>query len=472
MMLNRLPRRDWTNCLVTIVIVLAACIVREIFLNSLGRSLPYVTFYPAVTLAAIYGGFYAGITAMLLSIMITGFWIIGFNQLATLSTTEWLVQAAFPLLCTIISYAIESLYRARSHDQEKTKQLLEINEELIRQKQNYQSLVENLPFIITRFDEELKFLYANPAFEKMSNRKTAEVLGKRWNEIGAQSAMYEPLISHCKTALATKKTVECEIAHTAPDETKYYHNVIIPESEKGGIDHTVLVITHDLTLQKQMQKELLRLDRLNIIGEMAASIGHELRNPLTTVRGYLQFFTKKEKFADYNEQFNTMIEELDRANSIITEFLSLAKNKAVNMECCNLNDNIHAIIPLLQADAAHSKHTIKLELSDIPNLTMDKKEIRQVLLNLVRNAIEATPSGGTITVKTERINQQVVLYVQDTGPGIPQDIIYKLGTPFVTTKDFGTGLGLSVCYRIADRHNAKLEVETSSNGTTFLLKFN
>jgi signal transduction histidine kinase len=235
---------------------------------------------------------------------------------------------------------------------------------------------------------------------------------------------------------------------------------------------TILVVTHDLTLQKQLQNELLRLDRLNVIGEIAASIGHELRNPLTTVRGYLQFFTMKEKFVEYSGQFNTMIEELDRANSIITEFLSLSKNKAVNMEYCNLNDNINALIPLLQADAAHSKHNIQFELGDIPVINIDKKEIRQVLLNLVRNAVEATPSGGTITIKTEYVNQQVVLSVQDTGPGIPKDIIYKLGTPFITTKDTGTGLGLSVCYRIADRHNAKLEVETSSSGTTFFMKFN
>jgi len=469
---NRLPHRNWTSGIVTIVIVLAACIVRELFLYPLGRNIPYVTFYPAVMLATIYGGFYAGLAAMTLSIIISFSWIIGFSQLSSLSPNDWIVQAAFPIICTIISYAIESMYRVRAHDQEKTKQLLEINEELTRQKQNYQTLVENLPFMITRFDGELRCLYANPVFEKTSNRKTSEMIGKTWKELGYQPEIYEPLLPHFKTVLATKKSVEYDIAQTSHDETKYYHNVIIPESEKDEIVHTVLVVTHDQTLQKQMQKELLRLDRLNIIGEMAASIGHELRNPLTTVRGYLQFFTMKEKFVEYNIQFNTMIEELDRANSIITEFLSLAKNKAVIIECCNLNDNINAILPLLQADASHSKHHMKLELGDIPDINMDKKEIRQVLLNLVRNAVEATPSGGTITVKTELVNQQVVLYVRDTGPGISKDIMDKLGTPFVTTKETGTGLGLSVCYRIADRHNAKLEVETSLNGTTFLIKFN
>lgn len=472
MVQNRWPHPNWARYIVTIIIVLAAWVVRQIFLYPFGRSIPYVTFYPAVMLAAIYGRFYAGLAATMLSIIITFSWIIGFNQLSTLSTNDWVAQAAFPIICITISYAIEAMYRVRAQAQERTKQLLEVNEELTRQKQNYQTLVENLPFMITRFDKKLTYLYANPEFAKISNRKVSEIIGKTWRDLGKPPEIYEPLISHCETVFTTRKSAEYEIVQTSPDGTNYYHNVIVPELEKDGNVHTVLVVTRDLTLQKQMQKELLRLDRLNIIGEMAASIGHELRNPLTTVRGYLQFFEMKKKYAEHKEQFNTMIEELDRANFIITEFLSLSKNKAVNFECCNLNDNINAIVPLLQADAFHSGHNMRFELDDIPDINMDKKEIRQVLLNLVRNAFEATPPGGTITVRTELVNEQVVLSVQDTGPGIAKAIMDKLGTPFVTTKDTGTGLGLSVCYRIAERHNAKLEVKTNSNGTTFFMKFN
>ena len=472
MVKNQWPNRDWTSYIITIVIVLIAYIVRQIFLYPLERTLLYVSFYPAVILSTLYGGFYAGIAATILSITITFSLIIGFSQVLNLSIKDWIIQAIFPIICITISYAIESMYRARSQNQEKTKQLLEINEDLKRQKQKYQTLVENLPFTITRFDEKFRCRYANSAFEKISNQRTSEIIGKSLKVLVDQPEIYEPLISHFKTVFTTRKSVECEISQNSPDGTKYYHNVIVPESEKDGIVHTVLVVSRDLTLQKQMQKELLRLDRFNLIGEMAASIGHELRNPLTTVRGYLQFFIMKKTFIEHNVQFNTMIEELDRSNSIITEFLSLAKNKTVHMEYCNLNDTINAIVPLLQADALHSAHNIHLELNDIPDINIDKKEIRQVLLNLVRNAVEAAPSGGTITVKTEFVNEQVVLSVQDTGPGIAKDIIDKLGTPFVTTKDTGTGLGLSVCYRIADRHNAKLEVQTSSNGTTFFMKFN
>jgi signal transduction histidine kinase len=231
-------------------------------------------------------------------------------------------------------------------------------------------------------------------------------------------------------------------------------------------------VTRDVTLQKQTENEMLRLDRLNIIGEMAASIGHEIRNPLTTVRGYLQMFGMKRKYAEHGAQFKIMIDELDRANLIITEFLSLSRRKAVELAYDSLNDNINGIMPLLKVDALYTGHNIKAELSDIPEIAMDKKEIMQILLNLVRNGMEATPAGGTVTIKTGLVDGQVILAVQDTGGGIPKDVLDKLGTPFVTTKENGTGLGLPVCYRIAERHNAKIEVATGSQGTTFLVKFN
>lgn len=471
MVQSRLPHRDWTSLFVTIIIVLAAYIIRIVFLYPFGKTIPYVTFYPAVVLSAIYGGFYAGLGAAILAIIITLTLTIGFDQLGQLSANEWLAEVAFPIISLLISYGVEAMYRVRTADKKKTRQLLEINEELIRQKQNYQTLVENLPFMITRFDREFRLLYANPMLEKTINRKESDIIGKTLQEAGCQREIYEQLLSQFKRAVAAKKSIECEIAQAFPYGTRYFHNTIIPEPEKDGCILSLLVLTQDLTLQKQLQKEMLRLDRLNIVGEMAASIGHELRNPLTTVRGYLQLFLTKSTFANYTEQFTTMIEELDRANSIITEFLSLAKNKAVTLEYCNINDNISALVPLLQADAAPGNHILKLELGNIPNVSVDKKEIRQVLLNLVRNAFEATPPGGCITVKTKFVEQQVVLSVQDTGPGIPSDILDKLGTPFMTTKDNGTGLGLSVCYRIADRHKAKLEVDTSPQGTKFSMKF-
>lgn len=232
-----------------------------------------------------------------------------------------------------------------------------------------------------------------------------------------------------------------------------------------------IAILVDVTERKKLELEFVRLDRLNIIGEMAASISHEIRNPITTVRGYLQFFSKKVQYIEHQEQFQTMIEELDRANSIISEYLSLAKNKSISMKNGNLNNVLKALLPLMQADALRGGHSITLKTADIPDNCFDEKEVRQLVLNLVRNSIEAMPAGGTVTIATYLHKGKVVLAVEDTGTGIPKDVLDKLGTPFVTTKENGTGLGLAVCYRIAQRHMANVHARTSSEGTTFLISF-
>ncbi|MDR3591781.1 MAG: ATP-binding protein [Negativicutes bacterium] len=222
--------------------------------------------------------------------------------------------------------------------------------------------------------------------------------------------------------------------------------------------------------QQKMDSALSRFDRLNLIGEIAASIGHEVRNPMTTVRGYLQLYQKK--YQQHEEQFDLMINEIDRANAIITEFLSLAKNKRVDLKLGNLNTTITNLFPLLQADAFRTGHYLNLETSDVPDVLFDDNEIRQLLLNLFRNALEATPERCTITIATKVDYQCVHLSVRDTGPGLPDLVLQNIGKPFVTTKETGTGLGLPVCYSIAKRHNAEIDVETGAGGTTFMVKFN
>ncbi len=233
---------------------------------------------------------------------------------------------------------------------------------------------------------------------------------------------------------------------------------------------TVIICT-DITERKQMEAAMSRLDRLHLVGEMAASIGHELRNPMTTVRGYLQILKDKDDYVQDMESFVLMIEELDRANSIITEFLSLAKNKLVQLECKNLNDVVLNIFPLIQVKALAQDMNINLRLGNIPDICIDDKEIRQLLLNLVYNGLESMSSGGTLQIKTCVKDEEVILSIQDQGHGIDPDVLEKLGTPFITTKPEGTGLGLAVCYGIAARHNANIDVTTSEKGTTFIVRF-
>ncbi|SDH37328.1 PAS domain-containing protein [Desulfosporosinus hippei] len=224
-------------------------------------------------------------------------------------------------------------------------------------------------------------------------------------------------------------------------------------------------------LKNKMEKEMARLERLSLVGEMAAGIGHEVRNPMTTVRGFLQLLSSKEDCFKYNEFFKLMIDELDRANSIITEFLSLAKDRVVELEVQSLKEIVQDIFPLIQADGLVSEKNIVMDLEEVAKIPLDKKEILQLILNLVQNGSQAMLPGGTIKIRTFMDNEEIVLAVSDEGSGIPPQVLEKIGTPFFTTKENGTGLGLAVCYSIVARHNAKIDIDTGSKGTTFFVRF-
>jgi PAS domain S-box-containing protein len=234
----------------------------------------------------------------------------------------------------------------------------------------------------------------------------------------------------------------------------------------------MLTVITDITDRVKLEREMARLDRLHLIGEMAAGIAHEIRNPMTTVRGFLQMAKSSDR-KPTSDIIDLMIDELNRANTIITEFLTLAKNKTTDRKKQSLNHIVEALFPLIQAEAMMSNKNVQLQLNKIPMLQLDEKEIRQMLLNLALNGLEAMTSGGSLFIRTymSDCGKFVMLEVRDQGTGIQKDILDKLGTPFFTTKEQGTGLGLAVCYSIAARHNSKLEVQTGEQGTTFTVRF-
>lgn len=232
---------------------------------------------------------------------------------------------------------------------------------------------------------------------------------------------------------------------------------------------TLMVLT-DVTETVHLEKEMSRLDRLNLIGEMAAGIAHEIRNPMTTVQGFLQLSRNNSDNLSA-DIIDLMLEELHRANSIITEFLNLAKNKVSCKEKQNLNTILEALSPLIQAEALRSSKHVKLELNKCPDIYIDQKEIRQLILNIALNGLDAMSSHGKLTIKTYTENQAVILEIKDQGQGISPDVLQKLGTPFFTTKETGTGLGLAICYSVAKRHHAEIDITTGDEGTIFSIRF-
>ncbi len=332
---------------------------------------------------------------------------------------------------------------------------------------------EVCPFIMSISTlEEGRYIKVNNAFCTITGYSLEEIIGRTSIELGDIGFWMNPQDREVlKQETADKGSLrDMEFWFRRKNREvrlgRYFSELIDIQGEA-----CLLSVIIDITDLRQMENEMNRLDRLNIVGEMAASIGHEIRNPMTTVRGFLQLMRENDSYSEVYDHFDLMIEELDRANSIVTEFLSLAKDKAVEIENGNINAIVAKLLPLLEAKAVIRDQSVVFDMKPTPDLSLDIKEIRQLILNLVNNGLESMSAGGVLKIKTWFEDGSVVMAVTDQGSGIEQSMLDKLGTPFLTTKEHGSGLGLAVCYRIATRHNARIHIDTTPQGTTFYVKF-
>lgn len=346
-------------------------------------------------------------------------------------------------------------------------------DDLEKQEARFRLLAENAKDIIYRYrlQPSLACEYISPAAEDITGYKPEEYYANPGLIIEVVHLDDRPsLPKFDQTLTPTEMPVAFRLIRKDQSQI-WVEQHIVPIRGKSGDLSAVEGIIRDVTARKELEQELFRLDRLNIVGQMAANIGHEIRNPLTTVRGYLQVMSRKQELERYGDNFRLLLDELDRANALITEYLSLSKNRLTDQQPRNLNTIIESLFPLILADAAISNHVVRLELGDLPELPLDEKEIRQLLLNFARNGLEAMEPGKTLTIRTSADDDAVILAVQNEGPEIPPEVMEKLGIPFFTTKEKGTGLGLAICYSIANRHRAKIHIDTGPHGTTFSVVF-
>jgi two-component system sporulation sensor kinase A len=231
-----------------------------------------------------------------------------------------------------------------------------------------------------------------------------------------------------------------------------------------------VVVARDLTERKKTEEMLRKSDKLSVLGQLAAGVAHEIRNPLTSIRGFLQLLQSR---ASENENyFEIMLSELDRINSIVGEFMLLAKPQAMNFTKIDLRQLLKHVISILDTQAILMNVQIHFESEpDLPEIWCVDNQIKQVFVNMLKNAIEAMPTGGSVHIHLQRQGDHVVTSFIDHGCGISEERIATLGEPFYTTKDKGTGLGLMICYKIVENHHGKISIQSKiDEGSTFSIQ--
>ena len=224
---------------------------------------------------------------------------------------------------------------------------------------------------------------------------------------------------------------------------------------------------------KEAQEELIQANKYKVLGELASGMAHEIRNPLGSIQGSLEILKEDYKEGDKKAEFlNILFKEIKRLNRVVTDFLSYARPTQPALVDCDLNQLISESISIIKPEA--DKKQIRLNLhsvSKLPQIQADSSQLKQALLNLLLNSLQAIEKSGEISITSETSNGWISVEIKDTGPGISPENLSRVFTPFFTTKNEGVGLGLGIVERIVRNHRGKITVESQfGQGTTFTIR--
>jgi len=219
-----------------------------------------------------------------------------------------------------------------------------------------------------------------------------------------------------------------------------------------------------------IHNDLRQQEKLAVIGQMATAIAHEIKNPLSALKGFTQLQQEKDQGDD--QYYPIMLNEIDRINSIVNDLLILGKPNTAQKKPKNLLDIIQYVISVIDPHAQRKDINIKLEVEDSIVLLCDENQLKQVFINLIKNAMEAMPEGGNVTIHSKKKDNSVLVSIIDEGCGIDSDKLTKLGEPFYTTKQNGNGLGLMVTKKIIEEHNGMINIQSElGTGTNVTISF-
>ena len=343
---------------------------------------------------------------------------------------------------------------------------------------DYEALVSGLPDALVGVDADLRIILWNPAAEQLLGRSARRVTGRALKEV---FPLETSLVRHLTDTLATGESrSEPSAVIEGPDGRPVHVSLMTaPLAGRSGAVTSAVAVVRDISRLRQLESEVRRGETLAAAGQMAVGLAHEIRNPLSAIRGVVQLMQRElGDEARWSEYTAVLLKEVTRVNSIIEMLLDLGRPVTLRAVPLNVHQLLERVALLFEEEATSlGVQFVRRYDPSLPPIMADEDRIVQVFHNLVRNAIEAMPGGGRLTLVT-RLSMNPLfakvdlgqgqkslaeIQIADEGQGMPEATRDKVFTPFFTTKDRGLGLGLALCHRIVEEHKGAIQV-TSEPG--------
>lgn len=357
-----------------------------------------------------------------------------------------------------------------------SQQIQKLVSDLAQENERLEVVLESMTDGIMVTDSENRLVLYNKSAERLLPFVTVPEVYERkvWSVIADME-----ISDFVKSVLEHQETVrDREFSIRMGGEIRTLSCSVLPLVRNGKIQGNLFHI-EDVTEKRAKEIRLRRAESLASLTTLAAGVAHEIKNPLGAIGIHIQLIRKalqgKGRVGKRTlmKHLDVVIEEVERLNKIVVDFLFAVRPMDSRLELRDLNGILLDVVKFIEVETAQGDVKLNVELAEgLPKLQLDEKYIKQAVLNLVKNALSAMPEGGVLTIRTERKGDYVRLQVADTGIGIPPEHMDKIFDPYFTTKEFGSGLGLTIVYKIVKEHQGEITVDSELNkGTTFTIKF-
>lgn len=324
---------------------------------------------------------------------------------------------------------------------------------------------------IAVFDLDNKVIEVNPAFEKLYGWTREECIGKKLDLVPPQNK--EAMLHRMKRLLQGERIHLLETQDMRKDGTLFDAQLsLAPIYNTYGEVIAVSVISRDVSYIKENERLILQSEKLKLAGEIAAGVAHEVRNPMTVISGFAQLINE-DKNSPYYPYTDIIKSEIDRIDLIISEFLVLSRPAVDMKEIIHIQNVLEDIVTLFQLEFKNKNIVIETNVNvEDARMLGNKNQIKQVMINIIKNSIEAIVENGIITACIYEDKQNIHFTISDNGKGMPDHLVKRIFEPFFTTKTTGTGLGMMITNKIVQEHNGNIKIYSKENkGTKIEIKF-